>query len=193
MKEYKLTCNSCNKERLVSASQYCVSKKKNFETKCKECNKIILISSGKNTRIQKGNIPYNKGINPNIKEDRRIYKLQWREENREKVNNYFKEYYHNNIEKGRLLRRLSRHNRRTIGEINKEIYDKLCLSTDKCNICLKYLEDNFEIDHITPIKLGGTNEFNNLQLLCVSCNRKKSSKSQEQFLNDLKLADGQVI
>lgn len=31
----------------------------------------------------------------------------------------------------------------------------------------------FEIDHIKPVYLGGTNDIKNLQLLCHRCNRKK--------------------
>lgn len=34
----------------------------------------------------------------------------------------------------------------------------------------------FEIDHKTPICLGGDNSIDNLQLLCRRCNRSKGSK-----------------
>jgi len=33
-----------------------------------------------------------------------------------------------------------------------------------------------EIDHIIPIARGGTNNFDNLQLLCRTCNRKKGTR-----------------
>lgn len=32
------------------------------------------------------------------------------------------------------------------------------------------------IDHVVPINLGGTDDVNNLQTLCVLCNAKKSDK-----------------
>ena len=35
---------------------------------------------------------------------------------------------------------------------------------------------DLEIDHITPYCFGGKNEAGNLQLLCVTCHRKKTSK-----------------
>lgn len=35
------------------------------------------------------------------------------------------------------------------------------------------------VDHIKPISLGGTNDLDNLQLLCQTCNLKKSNKYAE--------------
>lgn len=36
-------------------------------------------------------------------------------------------------------------------------------------------QENLSIDHITPESLGGTLEESNLQTLCLSCNKVKSS------------------
>jgi 5-methylcytosine-specific restriction endonuclease McrA len=46
----------------------------------------------------------------------------------------------------------------------------------KCVECGAALKGKFEVDHIMPCKLGGTTVRQNLQLLCVSCNRRKSAK-----------------
>ena len=49
----------------------------------------------------------------------------------------------------------------------------------RCGFCLfseVYSPTIFQIDHIIPIAEGGTNEEENLWLLCETCNRAKSNK-----------------
>ena len=45
---------------------------------------------------------------------------------------------------------------------------------------------NMTVDHIVPQARGGSDHFDNLQLLCNACNSTKGTKSQEQFIADLK-------
>ena len=47
----------------------------------------------------------------------------------------------------------------------------------KCAYCGS--TDNLQIDHIKPIARGGTNDFDNLQILCKSCNCRKSDRYEE--------------
>ena len=46
-----------------------------------------------------------------------------------------------------------------------------------CQHCGKTVEDGakLEVDHIIPVSLGGTDDMNNLQVLCIECNRGKSN------------------
>lgn len=45
----------------------------------------------------------------------------------------------------------------------------------KCNICgATNRQSMLEVDHIIPFVKGGTNDFDNLVTLCVSCNRGKN-------------------
>jgi 5-methylcytosine-specific restriction endonuclease McrA len=53
--------------------------------------------------------------------------------------------------------------------------------------CRKKLNDDFQIDHITPIKRGGSNRRNNLQLLCPTCNRKKGARDPLEYARSLDL------
>jgi 5-methylcytosine-specific restriction endonuclease McrA len=44
----------------------------------------------------------------------------------------------------------------------------------KCVSC--QTSENLTIDHVIPVKLGGGNELENLQTLCLSCNCSKGAK-----------------
>jgi transposase len=43
-------------------------------------------------------------------------------------------------------------------------------------------DEDIHFDHIIPWSKGGPTEENNIQLLCGTCNRKKSDKFDEEFL-----------
>jgi predicted restriction endonuclease len=46
----------------------------------------------------------------------------------------------------------------------------------KCRICGRTAkETKLEVDHIIPVSKGGTDDLDNLQTLCVDCNRGKSN------------------
>lgn len=50
----------------------------------------------------------------------------------------------------------------------------------RCQMCGVTAKDGatLEIDHITPVSKGGTNDANNLQVLCRECNAGKSDSLQ---------------
>jgi len=46
-----------------------------------------------------------------------------------------------------------------------------------CPFCGRQLtEDNSEVDHIVPLRLGGTDDISNMRYLCKACNARKSDK-----------------
>jgi|GEM_PF-5749508 len=47
----------------------------------------------------------------------------------------------------------------------------------KCLVC--GLENNLSFDHILPYSLGGEDSIENLQILCMGCNLKKGTKTQD--------------
>lgn len=57
-----------------------------------------------------------------------------------------------------------------------DIFKLLEKQNNLCVCCHVNIYDNFHVDHIMPIVLGGTNWPENLQLLCPQCNLRKSSK-----------------
>lgn len=64
---------------------------------------------------------------------------------------------------------------KTRKEISKSKAIQVMLkSNSECTYCKS--KENLVIDHIIPIKAGGNNDIENLQILCRSCNAKKGSK-----------------
>lgn len=55
-----------------------------------------------------------------------------------------------------------------------------------CGVSMQFEHDNsptsFEIDHITPLSVGGTNDLENLRGVCKSCNLKEAKKSGRQLV-----------
>lgn len=60
-------------------------------------------------------------------------------------------------------------------EERNEIYIR---DNKACLICKKKATD-FDIDHIRPLANGGTNDLNNLQVLCKTCHREKCEAEKE--------------
>ena len=61
-------------------------------------------------------------------------------------------------------------------------YEVLRRANGKCELCGKSKdEEPLEVDHIVPRSKGGTNDVNNLQGLCRTCNRGKSNRDATDF------------
>jgi hypothetical protein len=75
------------------------------------------------------------------------------------------------------LRNISRHIPRPVQ------FRVLKRENQVCRSCGMPVADNdIHFDHIIPWSKGGPTEENNIQLLCGTCNRKKSDKFEEEFL-----------
>lgn len=48
-------------------------------------------------------------------------------------------------------------------------------------VCRDKVGKNYHIDHIIPLKLGGSNERRNIQILCPPCNRSKGARHPIDF------------
>ncbi len=51
----------------------------------------------------------------------------------------------------------------------------------ECYFCGSDLNGSYHVDHLLPLALGGDNSFENIALLCVSCNQSKHSKTESEF------------
>ena len=69
------------------------------------------------------------------------------------------------------------------GVLSKGLAAKLMvLQKGKCPCCGKPLGNNYHMDHIMPLALGGSNTDNNIQLLRATCNNQKYTKHPVDFM-----------
>jgi 5-methylcytosine-specific restriction endonuclease McrA len=87
------------------------------------------------------------------------------------------------LERKRKVRKLNNGGEHTVEDI-KKIYT---MQTGKCAYCKIRLGKTYCVDHIMPLKLGGGNARANLQILCNSCNCKKSALHPLDYANRIGL------
>lgn len=70
------------------------------------------------------------------------------------------------------------------GVLSKGLFNKLfILQKGKCACChIDLTKAKANLDHITPLVLGGPNTDNNIQLLCKLCNQSKHAKHPIDFM-----------
>lgn len=78
----------------------------------------------------------------------------------------------------------NRRSKKNGGKLSKGLAGKLFkLQRGKCACgCKQPLGDNYHLDHIMPLALGGTNTDDNIQLLRSSCNLQKNAKHPVDFM-----------
>ncbi len=63
-----------------------------------------------------------------------------------------------------------------IDSVKNKIFQRDNYACTKCGN-----KEKLHIDHIVPVSLGGTNNENNLQVLCSTCNLRKNNKNAIQY------------
>lgn len=110
--------------------------------------------------------------------------VTWRANNPERAHTNFVAWHKANPEACRI----HNHNRRLTlkeagGKLSNGLTKKLFkLQRGKCACCKQPLGDDYHLDHVMPLALGGTNTDKNIQLLRATCNLQKHAKHPVDFM-----------
>lgn len=86
---------------------------------------------------------------------------------------------------GRLYYKSQKSNRKIGLKVVQLVYDSNVKKYGRLTCYLCFLPIDFGNDHLehkTPISRGGGNTFENLDVSCAGCNRRKHTKTAEEFL-----------
>lgn len=109
---------------------------------------------------------------------------KWSIANPEKVKKSQSEYRLRNLEGDRIKTHKRRAAKVSVGgTLFKGLAGRLFkLQKGKCPCCSLPLGDNYHMDHIMPLALGGSNTDDNIQLLRQRCNSQKCAKHPVDFM-----------
>jgi 5-methylcytosine-specific restriction endonuclease McrA len=156
-KEYYLK----NREiRLAKSKERYKNKKEEIDLyykKYKEDNKKIVIDTARKCYLKNKEVVIKKAI-----------------EYVKKNQNKHKKYY--------LIRLKAKQDSNDKTVVKKNILKMLDSQNGLCKTCGCDISEKYSIDHIVSLSKGGAHSIYNIQLLCVTCNRRKGKRSQEEFL-----------
>lgn len=118
-------------------------------------------------------------------------KAAWRARNPEYAKIKVAEWKAANPERHAANKRNYKRNRRakkkSAGGIHTSNDIKQLLSSQKgkCICCKSSIANNYHVDHIIPLALGGRNDKLNLQILCPTCNIRKGAKHPIDFMQSI--------
>lgn len=113
----------------------------------------------------------------------RIKKAEYAAANSSKIVEKVAEWRKANPDRKREQSHNYRARKRAGGKISMGLAARLYkMQKGKCACCGKPLGNDYQMDHIMPLALGGDNVDSNMQLLTTRCNLQKSAKHPVDFM-----------
>lgn len=108
----------------------------------------------------------------------------WRKANPVRVKEYYAEWVKNNPEKLRIVSQNRRARKLASGgKLSSGLAKRLfAIQKGKCACCGQSLGNDYHMDHIMPLALGGSNTDDNIQLLRKHCNLQKNRTHPVDFM-----------
>ncbi len=190
-------CSGCGQTKCLGFFHKFIFSRDGYRSRCKACRKPEYTSEETLARrrelyredIDKSRTQYRAKYNDNPEKHREHRRNSYRR-NIEGERRYSAEYTRSERGKQRFKRYYERHpeknqNRRALerlaGEYTarewielKEKYNYTCLCCGK-----REPEIRLTVDHVIPISRGGSNTIENIQPLCITCNKKKHTKKTD--------------
>lgn len=116
------------------------------------------------------------------KEERLEITRQWRKRNKNHISIYDKKWQEENKARKLFINLMAMYRRKGVtGNCTFQEWEALKKKYKNCCACCGQPEGKvlITIDHIIPIKKGGTNYISNLQPLCRKCNEHKHIEIQK--------------
>ena len=170
-----------------------------IETSCKFC-KVLFLPSRTDQIFCSYTCSYSHtNMLRNGTEEQKEYNAEYYQKNKLRIAENVKLWRNRNRETYRKGRVMINHRRRaSVVEDIDSLETYLRLQNYKCNnpfcrVDLTTQPRNFHVDHVFPIAKGGAHSKDNIQLLCVSCNLRKSDSHWIEFLQSYKHSDEDII
>lgn len=108
----------------------------------------------------------------------------WKDANPERRKATQAAYLQKTLDRHRAHQQNRRARKRAAGgrlsaDIAKRLY---AIQKGRCACCGTQLGNGYDLDHIVPLALGGTNTDDNIQLLTTRCNRQKGARHPVEFM-----------
>lgn len=170
------TCSKCGETKAYSYFHKNSCSSDGLQSCCKACRSNYYIDN--RSRYRERHLAWSALNKEKVRESNSMYYSEnrtrilerhaaYRSENREA----FRRYWAN-----RRFREIG-------GKLSKGIIQKLLtMQRGKCACCGNPLGDDYHLDHIMPLALGGTNTDDNIQLLRAECNMQKNRKHPVDFM-----------
>lgn len=175
-------CNTCGVSKPVGLFSADRRKRDGLRSSCKECCKSSMEKWRKANHEKE--LEYGAAYRAANREQCRSSCAEWRAANRDKSRAYNLIWAMSNRDK-RLTHHANRRARKRAagGTLSPDLTAKLInLQKGKCACCGRPLGNDFHLDHIMPLALGGTNTDDNIQLLTATCNHQKHAKHPVDFM-----------
>lgn len=179
----KKTCTKCGEQKPVTEFGNDSRKRDRLRSWCRLCTSIANAAqrAANPSKARECTAKW-QAANP---EKMRAYDAKWRAYNPEKRRESISKWSAAHLEERRIYEQNRRARKRESGgRLSPGIAERLFkLQRGKCACgCGQPLGDNYHLDHIMPLALGGSNTDENIQLLTASCNSQKNAKHPVDFM-----------